>query len=134
MLTAGSDPLFDDAKNTVPGTFEQRVEVYSPPYLYPRGTADDHAGARRRDPRVDRAAGHPPTAPASGRPVWSRPRPATHVTSVDQRSVALDVNPSPNGVTVRVPPQATFVPPGSYMLFLVDDQGVPSVAKMVTVP
>jgi len=27
VLVAGSDPLFDDEKNTIPGTFEQRIEI-----------------------------------------------------------------------------------------------------------
>jgi hypothetical protein len=33
-----------------------------------------------------------------------------------------------------VPQEPTIVPPGPYMLFLVDDQGVPSEAKTVDVP
>ena len=31
VLVAGSDPLFDDQKNTIPGTFEQRIEIFTPP-------------------------------------------------------------------------------------------------------
>ena len=34
VITLGSNPLFSDAKDTIPGTFEQRIEIYSPPYLY----------------------------------------------------------------------------------------------------
>ena len=34
ILTAGSDPLFDDDQNLVPGTFEQRIEMFTPPYLF----------------------------------------------------------------------------------------------------
>ena len=49
------------------------------------------------------------------------------------RSVALDLAPSADGVSVTVPTDPALTPPGPYMLFLVDDQGVPSVASMVTV-
>ena len=35
---------------------------------------------------------------------------------------------------MTVPQEATLVPPGQYMLFLVSDQGVPSVARIVGVP
>jgi Domain of unknown function (DUF1929) len=59
---------------------------------------------------------------------------ATHVTTVDMRDVALSMQKTPDGVSVTVPPQATIVPPGQYMLFLDSDQGVPSVAKIVAVP
>jgi hypothetical protein len=59
---------------------------------------------------------------------------ATHVTTVDMRSVALDVRPGPDGVSVTVPKESTIAPPGPYMLFLVDDRGVPSEAKIVQVP
>lgn len=41
---------------------------------------------------------------------------------------------TPDGVSVSVPRESTIVPPGQYMLFLVSDQRVPSVAKIVGVP
>jgi hypothetical protein len=133
VLVAGSDPLFDDRNNTVPGTFEQRIEVFTPPYLYqgarptigsvpptmPRGTTVDVPtpdASRIRSARLIRTAT------------------ATHVTTVDMRSVALDLRPGARGVSVTVPKEAAIVPPGPYMLFLVDDRGVPSEAKIVDVP
>ena len=50
------------------------------------------------------------------------------------RDVALPMQKTPDGVSVTVPPEPTIVPPGPYMLFLVDDKGVPSEAKFVDVP
>ncbi|MGI4896107.1 MAG: galactose oxidase-like domain-containing protein [Janthinobacterium lividum] len=38
VMTMGSDPLFSDAENTMPGQFETRIEIYTPPYLH-TGTA-----------------------------------------------------------------------------------------------
>ena len=41
---------------------------------------------------------------------------------------------TPDGVSVTVPQEPTIVPPGPYMLFLVDDKGVPSEAKTIDIP
>ena len=35
-------------------------------------------------------------------------------------------------MTATAPANANIAPPGVYMLFIIDDDGVPSVAKMVT--
>jgi len=58
---------------------------------------------------------------------------ATHSADQGQRYVPLAFTPSTVGVTPKVPAAAAVAPPGYYMLFLVDAQGVPSVAKTVRV-
>ena len=35
VMIFGSDSLFADKANTKPGVFEQRIEIYTPPYLLP---------------------------------------------------------------------------------------------------
>ncbi|GLZ49000.1 hypothetical protein Acsp06_51850 [Actinomycetospora sp. NBRC 106375] len=132
VLTAGSDPLFDDEQNLVPGTFEQRIEIYSPPYLYRGGrpTITDAPptlvrGQTATIPTPD------PSHIRSARLIKAST--ATHVTTTDMRSVALDVSPRAGGVGVTVPDNPALTPPGPYMIFLVDDRGVPSVAKMTNV-
>jgi len=48
--------------------------------------------------------------------------------------VGLDVERRPGGTLgLAVPGEATIVPPGYYMLFIVDDQATPSVARWVQV-
>ena len=49
VMIFGSDSLFGDKANTKPGVFEQRIEIYTPPYLY-RGLAAeaDRGGAAGR--------------------------------------------------------------------------------------
>ena len=37
------------------------------------------------------------------------------------------------GLTVTAPTRRTFAPPGHYMLFILNDAGVPSVAKIVRI-
>jgi hypothetical protein len=132
VLTVGSDPLFRDKKNSITGSFEQRMEIYSPPYLF-------------RGPRPVISAG--PTIVARGRPTTFataaaadvvsarliRPSAATHMLNTDQRSIKLDVVAGPGSVTVTVPAAPTLAPPGPYMLFLVNRAGVPSPARWVHV-
>jgi hypothetical protein len=58
---------------------------------------------------------------------------STHVTDTGQRSIALDMTTRAGAVSVTVPKDRTVAPPGRYMLFLVDDRGVPSVARWLEV-
>ena len=134
VLVAGSDPLFDDQKNTIPGTFEQRIEIFTPPYLekgLPRPTITSAPAVIPRGQTVDIPT---PDAAKIAKARLIRMSTATHVTTTDMRDVALSMQKTPDGVSVTVPPEATIVPPGPYMLFLVDDKGVPSEAKTVDVP
>ena len=57
----------------------------------------------------------------------------TDVTDVEQRSVALDITPVDDALELAVPEEATIVPAGFYMLFLVDHAGTPSAATWVRV-
>lgn len=134
VLVAGSDPLFDDEKNTIPGTFEQRLEIFTPPYLEsgaPRPTITSAPAAMPRGQTVDIPT---PDGSRIAKARLMRTATATHVTTSDMREVALPMRKTPDGVSVTVPQEATIVPPGPYMLFLVDDKGVPSEAEIVSVP
>jgi hypothetical protein len=135
VATFGSDPLFADADNTRMGEFEQRVEIYTPPYL-----AGDRAENRPRlGDGPDRAAyGGTVTFPTedAGRienARLMRPSAVTHTTDVEQRSVALDVARGDGEVTLTVPDDPSLLPPGWYMLFVTDAEGTPSEAAWVQV-
>ncbi|MEV7867633.1 kelch motif-containing protein [Streptomyces sp. NPDC088124] len=136
VVTFGSDPLFDDADNTKLGTFEQRVEIYTPPYLQGDRAQEKRprlgGGARRvgADGRATFRTDHP-EAIATAR--LMRPSAVTHTTDVEQRSVDLTMVKTKNSVTVEVPKDRALVPPGWYMLFVTDAAGVPSEAKWIKV-
>ena len=57
----------------------------------------------------------------------------THAFNQTQRFVPLSFTASTGALTVQAPPSGNLAPPGPYMLFLIDTQGVPSVAAMVRV-
>ncbi|MBO0518075.1 DUF1929 domain-containing protein, partial [Streptomyces beijiangensis] len=63
-----------------------------------------------------------------------RPSASTHVTDIDQTSVALTVKRAPGGVRVTLPTNRNLVQPGWYMLFVTDNQGIPSKAQWIKVP
>ncbi|MEU8968632.1 kelch motif-containing protein [Streptomyces monashensis] len=133
VMFFGSDSLYGDKANTKPGTFEQRIEIYTPPYLY-RGARPSLSGGPQTIARG--ASGTFTSGQAAGikKMRLIRPSASTHVTDVDQRSVALDFKASGNKVTVTVPTNRNLVPSGWYMLFADDDRGTPSVAQWVKVP
>ncbi|WP_242605710.1 kelch motif-containing protein [Frankia sp. Cppng1_Ct_nod] len=121
----GSNPLSDD------NTFETRVEVYSPSYLY--------KGERPKVTSVPTKITRGTTITvASSQPAAKvrliRPGAYTHVTDTEQRSVALPiVNQTDGSITLSVPKNPNLLPPDWYMLFVTNGEGVPSVATWVHV-
>jgi hypothetical protein len=55
----------------------------------------------------------------------------THSFNMDQRFVPVSFTRTAGGLTVQAPADANAAPPGHYMLFIVNDQGVPSIAPIV---
>ena len=53
---------------------------------------------------------------------------------MDQRCVGLKImEQTPESLVLQSPPNANIAPPGYYMLFLLNEDGVPSVAKFVQI-
>ena len=125
VLTAGSNPRRRDD--------ELRLEVYHPPYLF-RGPRPCIERAPREVKLCESFAVHTPNA---GDVKWIslvRPMATTHSYDSDQRLV--DVPFKRRGVCqllAHMPDNPNLVPPGYYMLFIVNRRGVPSIAKWVRV-
>ncbi|MFI1797105.1 galactose oxidase-like domain-containing protein [Streptomyces sp. NPDC020379] len=135
VMTFGSDSLFGDKANSRPATFQQEIDLYTPPYLFKNGARPelkDSGGPKTLSlgDKVTYGAGGP-------RPIAKvrliRPGSFTHVTNVEQRSIALDFTKERDGITVTLPKDPSLVPPGWYMLNAVDDRGVPSPAVWLKV-
>ncbi|MFJ3820360.1 radical copper oxidase GlxA [Streptomyces nodosus] len=133
VMFFGSDPLYGDRANTRPGVFEQRIEIYTPPYLY-RDARPSLSGGPRTLARGASGTFASQHASAITKVRLIRPSASTHVTDVDQRSIALDFTTAEDSITVTVPENRNLVPSGWYMLFVDDDQGTPSEARWVQVP
>ncbi|WSU70847.1 galactose oxidase early set domain-containing protein [Streptomyces sp. NBC_01102] len=132
VATFGSDSLYGDRANTRLGTFEQRIEVYTPPALHRSEVVRPVIG--KGPDTVARGGSATYAVEGSGRIATARlmrPSAVTHTTDVEQRSVELGLRKSSGKVTVTVPDDPALLPPGWYMLFLTDTAGTPSVAKWV---
>lgn len=58
----------------------------------------------------------------------------THSFDMGQRFLELDFTQSGDRLTIETPESANVAPPGFYMLFAMNEQGVPSEAKIVQIP
>ncbi|MEV6326871.1 kelch motif-containing protein [Streptomyces sp. NPDC051909] len=136
VATFGSDPLYSNKDNTKLGTFEQRIEVFTPPVLHRAGGNRPVLGEGPQElDQNGRATFKTRDATRIATARLMRPSAVTHTTDVEQRSIELGLTKEPDGVTVtvEVPKDRTLVPPGWYMLFVTDQDGVPSEAKWIQV-
>jgi hypothetical protein len=121
--------------NPTRGTYEQHVEIYKPAYLF------DSTGAAAVRPSIGSVTGtisygtpftvQTPDAAAISQAVLVRSGSPTHAFDQEQRLVGLSFTTSAGALTVTAPPNGNIAPPGYYMLFLLNTNGVPSVAKFV---
>lgn len=132
VITLGSNPLFTGETDTQTAPFEQRIEVYTPPYLY-HGDRPQITDAPLTAQLGDTMTVASPQSADIASARLIRPSAVTHVTDVEQRSIALGLHQHDGKLLLTIPTEATLVPPGNYMLFLVDKHGVPSVATWVQV-
>ncbi|MFH8986651.1 galactose oxidase-like domain-containing protein [Streptomyces sp. NPDC017940] len=133
VMFFGSDPLYSDEGNSKPGVFEQRVEIYTPPYLHHGERPALGAGPKTIE-RGGSGTFAAPGAAALEKARLIRPSASTHVTDVDQTSIALAMKKSGDRITVSVPENRSLVESGWYMLFVTDGEGTPSRARWVHVP
>ncbi|WP_333743175.1 kelch motif-containing protein [Streptomyces ardesiacus] len=133
LMFFGSDSLYGDKANTKPGKFEQRIEIYTPPYLY-RDSRPDLSGGPQTIARGESGTFTSRAASTVKKVRLIRPSASTHVTDVDQRSVALDFKAEGDQLTVTVPEGKNLVQSGWYMMFVTDGEGTPSKAEWVRVP
>ena len=110
-----------------------RAQVYSPPYLF-RGQRPVILGG----PSTLQTGGSHSFAVATGRRIVSAtllaPGAVTHANDMHQRLVRLPIRQTATEVTVTLPASKALLPPAYYMLFLINDKGVPSVGRFVRVP
>lgn len=136
VMTFGSDSLYADKDNTKPGVFQQQIDLYTPPYLFRKSRPELTGTTPRTIPLGGTVTYGSPHASAIKKMRLIRPGSFTHVTNVEQRSIALDFTATKDGkgVTVTLPKDPSLVPPGWYMLNAVDGAGTPSKAVWVKVP
>src|SRR6202035_1351662 len=119
------------------GTYVQQMEIYQPPYLF---NADGSLATR---PSISSAPSNinygntftvqTPDAASISAVVLVRNGAVTHSFGMDQREVGLSFTAGTASLNVTAPPDSNIAPPGYYMLFLLNNSGVPSVATFVQI-
>lgn len=112
--------------NPADNSFELRISVYSPSYLFrgPRPTVSAvPAAARLGDVFHAGVAGSVVSASLMA------PLSATHQTDTNARLVDVPISGTGATRTLQIPSDPDLLPPGPYMLTVLDSDGVPSVAK-----
>ena len=126
LLPDGRVAVF--GSNPADNSFDFRISVYSPPYLF--------QGARPQVVQAPESAGYGDVLElgVEGEVVSASlmaPMSATHQTDTNARLVDLPLAGEGNTRTVQVPDNPNLLPPGPYMLTVLDAKGVPSEAKWV---
>jgi hypothetical protein len=125
VMTAGSNP--ERTMN------ELRIEIFHPPYLFKgmRPTINKVPDRLRYGNTFEIETNE---ASEIGSIALIRPSVTTHCLNVDQRYVGLQFNQiNSNILKVSIPTNRNIILPGYYMLFIVNENKIPSVARFVTV-
>ena len=117
-------------------TYQPDIEVYSPSYLFtPNGQLAKRPSitgvAPGRLHYGDQFYVTTPDANSIKSVVLIRAGAVTHSFDFDQRFVGLTFNVVVGGLQPRGPANGNLAPPGWYLLFIVNKDGVPSVGKFV---
>lgn len=122
VLSAGQDN----------GPLASQGEIFSPPYLF-KGPRPTIAAAPSQTGYGQSIEISSPEAGSVQKVVLMKPGSMTHQIDTDQRHVGLGFSVSGTTISTTSPANAAVAPPGDYMLFLVNAQGVPSEASWVRV-
>jgi hypothetical protein len=111
---------------------ELNAEIFSPPYLFlrPRPIIADAPDAVGYGQQFFLAS---PNAGQAVRVTLVRPASVTHAFDQNQRFIELDFRKTAGGVTVTGPRSNAVAPPGPYLIFILNGDGVPSVGSIMRV-
>ena len=115
----------------------KNAEIFSPPYLF----NSDGSGALAARPVISSAPSSVThgasvtigtvNAASIGKVALVRLGSATHSVDMDQRYIPLSFSAGSSSLQVIAPANSSIAPPGPYMLFIIDSNGVPSTASIV---
>ena len=121
------------------GYLAKNAEVFSPPYLFKK----DGSGELAQRPEITSApdemtynassAISVANAASVSKVALVRLGAVTHSVNMEQRYVPLSFTANGGTVNATAPANANVAPPGIYMLFVMNGNGVPSVARMIRV-
>jgi hypothetical protein len=111
---------------------ESNAEIYSPSYLF-QGPRPTISSAPSTAEYASSFAVQTPDAANIASVSLVSLGADTHAFNMNQRYVPLSFTQTAGGLTVQAPADGNTAPPGYYMLFVVNSQGVPSVASFIRI-
>jgi hypothetical protein len=119
------------------GNYVRQMEIYKPAYLFnPDGTMATRPSITSVPSSIAYSSAFTVATPDAANissVVLVRNGTVTHAFGMDQREVGLSFTTGSGTLTVTAPPNGNIAPPGYYMLFILNNSGVPSVASFVQV-
>lgn len=107
------------------------VELFSPPYLFQGGIRPAMSGVPASIGYGQAFTVQTQQADAIRKVTLIRLASVTHAFNQNQRLNVLQFTPGSGALNITAPANANLAPPGHYMLFIVDSNGVPSEAGIV---
>ena len=108
------------------------IEIYSPPYLF-KGTRPVISSAPTSVSYGQQFTVNTPDAANIAKVTWIRLSSVTHSFNANQRINRLSFAQTAGGLNITAPSNRNLCPPGHYMLFILNSNGVPSVAKTIKI-
>ena len=140
VLSAGGGeycPPNDGISENDPIDTHKDAQIFTPPYLFRSdGTRADRPDITSAPDEVkfgDTFAVGTSHLDQIGKVTWVRLSSVTHSFNTNQRINVLTFTADAANLKVTAPTDPTLCPPGHYMLFLLNKDGVPSVAKIIRV-
>ena len=121
----------DDMDTTTTAAMEHKAQIYAPPYLF-KGPQPVITAAPETL-RLGNVFTISTDRDGMSGAVLVAPSATTHANDMHQRVIKLKTEARTNGLSATVPTSAGMVPPGYYMLFVLDSKGIPSTAKFVRI-
>ncbi len=125
-----SAPLLPDGRVGSREEDSSNLQIFSPPYLFKgaRPTIETALGSIGYGQSFEVGTGD---ANSIGSVALLRPSATTHLNDMGQLYIPLEFTASGDTLNVSAPANANLAPPGYYMLFILNGNGVPSVASFV---
>jgi hypothetical protein len=136
VLSAGGGEFFPIEaikEENNPADSHRDAQIFTPPYLCTGRNQPVISSAP--DTTTYGATFHIETAQADeiAKVTLIRLSSVTHSFNTGQRYAEMPSKPVGNGLDVTAPASPRICPPGHYMMFLIDSEGVPSVAKIIQI-
>jgi len=112
------------------GVFQ--AEIYSPPYLF-KGPRPTITSAPTHASYGETFFVATPEATSIINVRLIRLPAVTHAFDMNQRLITVSFTQAGGGLNLTAPSSGNFAPPGHYMLFILNTNGVPSVAKIIQI-